>query len=421
MPEGFVKIERRNFTSPMEKLDRQDNLSTAWHLPVIFSDAPPHAPKQQEDGVVLLDGNEFPASTFLNPRDMISPAEGFCLTNPELTILPLITSQLVNWESIEVRGSETFCECSVDKAGRNFRYLGDYKDHIKRDNRLKKRTLVFIDSPVCGDKLQQLKRHNVLVEYHNVYAALMPHIRDRTVSIFYGDGGHNESIGTDLQIKTMILLIAIHAIGCKNNVVNEALGSKDKIKSKNQAAPVLLHLSNYAHIEQFIAAINVLKKEEVSSWHFVERLWTDFIEPSNEDLFVRIKSRFKGWRKEAKQLHKKKDKEGKQKARPSASIPRRKTDMGTSAGQHKSTSNNNNNNATAPTVARSSTGLAIFSPRTQKSARDLKKTSVESNANKSDILTASESRQRGRTIDGTADSKAKNGLEPEERKEKSKK
>jgi hypothetical protein len=40
--------------------------------------------------------------------------------------------------------------------------------------------------------------------------------------------------------------------------------------------------------------------------HFVERLWTDFIEPSNEDLFVRIKSRFKGWRKEAKQLHKKK-------------------------------------------------------------------------------------------------------------------
>lgn len=66
VPEGFVKIERRNFTSPMEKLDRQDNLSTAWHLPVIFSDAPPHAPKQQEDGVVLLDGNEFPASTFLN-------------------------------------------------------------------------------------------------------------------------------------------------------------------------------------------------------------------------------------------------------------------------------------------------------------------------------------------------------------------
>jgi hypothetical protein len=75
----------------------------------------------------------------------------------------------------------------------------------------------------------------------------------------------------------------------------------------------------------------------------------------------------------------------------------------------------------APTVARSSTGLAIFSPRTQKSARDLKKTSVESNANKSDNLTASVSKQRGRTIDGTADSKAKNGLEPEERKEKSKK
>lgn len=87
-----------------------------------------------------------------------------------------------------------------------------------------------------------------------------------------GDGGHNESIGTDLQIKTMILLIAIHAIGCKNNVVNEALGSKDKIKAKNQAAPVLLHLSNYAHIEQFIAAINVLKKEEVSSCKYQKNL-----------------------------------------------------------------------------------------------------------------------------------------------------
>lgn len=81
-----------------------------------------------------------------------------------------------------------------------------------------------------------------------------------------GDGGYNDSIGTDLQIKTMILLIAIHAIGCKNNAVKEALGSKDKAKAaKNLTAPVLLHLSNYAHIEQFIAAINVLKKEEVSS------------------------------------------------------------------------------------------------------------------------------------------------------------
>lgn len=37
-----------------------------------------------------------------------------------------------NWESIEVRGSETYSECFVDKAGRNFRHSGDYKDNIKR-------------------------------------------------------------------------------------------------------------------------------------------------------------------------------------------------------------------------------------------------------------------------------------------------
>ncbi len=64
----------------------------------------------------------------------------------------------------------------------------------------------------------------------------------------------------------MILLLAIHAIGCKYNVANEVFGSKDKAKTaKRQVAPVSLHLSNYAYIEQFLAAINTLKKEEVSS------------------------------------------------------------------------------------------------------------------------------------------------------------
>jgi hypothetical protein len=114
-------------------------------------------------------------------------------------------------EALEIRGAETFCECSVDKNGRNFKFVKNVMDlckmwvrtflnslscrHIKelksyfsyiRESRQRKRCFVFADPLRELDRRLQLKRYNIAREFNRLYAALQFDARDKHYIVVSG-------------------------------------------------------------------------------------------------------------------------------------------------------------------------------------------------------------------------------------------
>lgn len=172
-------------------------------------------------------------------------------------------------EALEIRGAETFCECSVDKNGRNFKFVKNVVDHSKmwvrefqfitlswyirqlkswrgslchftRESRQRKKCFVFADPLRESDRRLQLKRYNIAREFNRLYAALQFDARDKhyivvsgtlfllsltlfcfvVLSLFVliqfsgdeGDWGCDPLNGGDPYLKSLLLLLVISSI-----------------------------------------------------------------------------------------------------------------------------------------------------------------------------------------------------------------
>jgi len=342
--DDVVQFRRKVFTvvanPPWQKLDfplDDFTLSTTSDMP-IYNAVHLSAKQTNEEVVILLETPSSFGSEWFTPRDFVTPHEVVVFTHPEVMVAALITSKLLKNEALEVRGAENFCECSVDKNGRHFKFVKNVTDTTKIELRQRKRCFLFADPLREPDFSLQLKRYNIAREFNRLYAALQFDARGKHYTIVSGDWGCDLLNGGDPNLKTLLLLLVIAAVN--HNVrrlavfaatgsmsppssptsslikINPEKSNKNKKAEKSQPPQLLsLMLCGSSVASKLLQLSNIIRKEDVPIKDILIKLSTEFQTTSSEELLSRLKTRFKHWKKEMRQSQREQEKIDKRRLR----------------------------------------------------------------------------------------------------------